>query len=519
MTPRGCWTVGLASLLAGACGGSTNTIHAPCPSPIVCEKCPPSQKPADVANHKGPEPTLRLIVELEQGLNKPPCSANSKRALGAAPLTGATESPRVAASSSNGRDLSGSLVLQQDGKPGAVPDDATRKTLESSLRVHMGPDLRELRRIGRTPYYLAIIKPDSLAKLQCAPTVKKADRERVDRIALDHSVPTIGADQLAGVVTGGGTGKGVTVALLDTGIVANHPFLEGRIVKELCFAQDCPGGPSSAPAKTFHGTAMAGIIAGVATQVAQPTGPSRKLRGVAPDVGIVAIQVFDLVADPVNCPDSEKCLLTYEASQIAALEYLVNDPDHLKNLGVVNLSFGNSEHFNVSCSGDDRRAPYIDALAKKGIAVVASAGNSYEDGLGIGRPACIDSVTAVAATGIVGGTEQVPTRLQNGVLTDLLAPGVAVTTSQSVDATHTGTYAAVTGTSVAAAHVSGAIAALRSLSCAPSTEDVLKALERSGVAIYDDRDGTNLQKPRINVLEALKFLPKNCSRQTQKAGN
>ena len=86
----------------------------------------------------------------------------------------------------------------------------------------------------------------------------------------------------------GVTGKGVYVAVLDTGVDAHHPFLAGRVEEEACFATACPNGqtqmigPGAARPVADHGTHVAGIVAG----------RNDKFAGIAPDAKIIGVRVF-----------------------------------------------------------------------------------------------------------------------------------------------------------------------------------------------------------------------------------
>ena len=119
----------------------------------------------------------------------------------------------------------------------------------------------------------------------------------------------IGADKTRAA---GRTGAGSVVAVLDTGVAVNHPFLKDRVLEEACFSTVdddysatslCPDGttaqegpaspiPTQGPCAVValgcaHGTHVAGIAVGDGTGV---TGAPP--AGVAPGAEVVAIQVF-----------------------------------------------------------------------------------------------------------------------------------------------------------------------------------------------------------------------------------
>ena len=75
--------------------------------------------------------------------------------------------------------------------------------------------------------------------------------------ALQDSVPLIGADPDGSF--SGYTGQGQAVAILDTGVDKNHPFLSGKVVSEACYSNPygdgtslCPGGVSASTAVWFR---------------------------------------------------------------------------------------------------------------------------------------------------------------------------------------------------------------------------------------------------------------------------
>ena len=70
---------------------------------------------------------------------------------------------------------------------------------------------------------------------------------------------------------GGSRGKGVTVAVVDSGVEGDHPWVEGRLVESVAVRLDKRGDPEVVPDKPIdlygHGTACAGIIVGLAPEV------------------------------------------------------------------------------------------------------------------------------------------------------------------------------------------------------------------------------------------------------------
>ena len=301
---------------------------------------------------------------------------------------------------------------------------------------------------------------------------------------LDESVPFIGADE---VWAEGFEGNGQTVAILDSGVDSSHEFYAGRIAGEACFSSNyeadqatsfCPGGVEqsfdagagdSCPDGVDgceHGTHVAGIAAG--------SGAS--FSGVAPQADILAVQVFSQFEGSL-CTDngmSSPCALSYTSDQMAALDWLYSQRD-VYDIASVNLSLGGGQYF-ASCDSDSRKLA-IDTLRAADIATVISSGNGgYRNA--ISAPACISSAISVGAS---TPSDAVSSYSNVADFLTFLAPG------DSIQSSVPGGYASMSGTSMAAPHVTGAIALLRSAVPSASLDDVLAALTSSAVLIDDER--------------------------------
>jgi subtilisin family serine protease len=294
----------------------------------------------------------------------------------------------------------------------------------------------------------------------------------------------------------------VTIAVLDTGIETSHPFFGSRVVEEACFSSNstasnatslCPGGAqsstqpgSAAPcsvARCDHGTHVAGIAAG-----------QRSLRipfsGIAPDANLYSIQVFSLVTDTSNnrpCANAgtgSPCLLAFTSDIIRALQR-VRDRRSAHNIVAVNMSLGGGK-FTTACDNDPRK-PVIDELRAAGVATVIAAGNA---GLrdAVGSPACISSAIAVGST---TKTDTVSTFSNISSLVDVLAPGGDIRSSVPLR----GNTEIKSGTSMAAPHVAGAVAAIRLRQPSASVDQIEQWLKVNGVPI--SIAGVTL--PRIDV--------------------
>ncbi|MEU6858415.1 S8 family serine peptidase [Glycomyces sp. NPDC046736] len=237
------------------------------------------------------------------------------------------------------------------------------------------------------------------------------------------------------------TGAGVVVAVIDSGVDADHPDLAGAVLPGRSYVDVDPGDtprllaveaePSPVYERAFgqsdpvgHGTAVAGLIAG-RTASGHP--------GIAPDAEILPVRVLD---DENRYHDS--------AMVGAAVEWAVDN-----GADVINLSLG----------GQTDSAPFAEALAyaeRHDVIVVACTGNHHEDGGGeeVWFPARLPDVLAVTGTDDAG--RRWPTAV-TGEGTDLAAPG-----AELLAPAPGGGHKTVTGTSFASAIVAGAAALVRS---------------------------------------------------------
>ncbi|MEU6591113.1 proprotein convertase P-domain-containing protein [Streptomyces sp. NPDC046881] len=344
-----------------------------------------------------------------------------------------------------------------------------------------------------------------LDKLAAQPGVVSVTEDTPVRPSLDQSVPLIGGDIAAAK---GLTGAGSAIAVLDTGVATNHPFLKGRIVSEACFSPIdadysatslCPNGTAqqegtgtadsgSGPCATLadcdHGTHVAGIAAGNGKGL---TGGPKS--GVAPGAGIVAIQVFSKFASEDFCgPGAAPCVLSFTSAQLAALEKV----RQLKLAGTpivaANLSLGGGR-YATACENDPRKLA-IDNLFDAGVTTVVAAGNNgYGDA--VSAPACVSSALAVGST---TDDDQLSSFTNRGPLLDVFAPGTGI-----VSSVPGGGYASKNGTSMAAPHVSGALAVLRQAFPDKSTASLESLLKATGKSI----SYTGATTPRIDLGKAV----------------
>ncbi|MEO3754607.1 type VII secretion-associated serine protease mycosin [Streptomyces sp. B6B3] len=229
-------------------------------------------------------------------------------------------------------------------------------------------------------------------------------------------------------------GAGVTVAVLDTGVDADHPDLVGTVLdgRDFVGIGARPGDPEWAA----HGTAMAGIIAGHGHGAGQESG----VLGVAPEAEILPVRVLLEDDDPAR-----------DEARDARGDALADGIRWAADQGadIINLSLGDDSE---SAHADPQEDAAVRYALSKGAVVVASAGNGGEEGDPVSYPAGYPGVIAVAAVDRSGSPADFSTRRWYATVS---APGKDV-----IVADPDGQYYSGWGTSAAAAFVSGSAALL-----------------------------------------------------------
>ncbi|TCC11841.1 S8 family serine peptidase [Kribbella soli] len=253
------------------------------------------------------------------------------------------------------------------------------------------------------------------------------------RPVLDKSVPQIGAPD---AWKAGYEGSGVQVAVLDTGVDATHPDLDGK-VKE---SQDFSGSPSGTEDHFGHGTHVAATIAGTGA------GAGGTRKGVAPKA--------DLLVGKVLGDDG----YGYDSWIIAGMEWAASE-----GAKVVNMSLGGE-----ATDGTDPLSQAVnDITAQTGTLFVVAAGNEGQDET-VGTPGAAASALTVGAVDredkLADFSSRGPRLGDAGLKPEITAPGVDIIAAraagtamgQPVD----NLYTAASGTSMATPHVAGAAALL-----------------------------------------------------------
>ncbi|MEV4219307.1 S8 family serine peptidase [Nonomuraea sp. NPDC049725] len=249
---------------------------------------------------------------------------------------------------------------------------------------------------------------------------------------LEHSVPQVGAPQ---AWQDGFDGKGVKVAVLDTGIDETHPDVKDRVVEARNFTDD-----PSAKDEHGHGTHVAATVAGVGAA----SGGLRK--GVAPGAEL-------MIGKVLNARGSGT-----ESQVLAGMEWAARE----SGADVVNMSLGGG-----ATDGTDPLSTAVDVLTEQtGTLFVIAAGNDGSE-YSVGSPGAANSaltVGAVDADDALAPFSSRGPRLDEAVKPDITAPGVGIVAARAagtglgtpVDELHT----KLSGTSMATPHVAGAAAIL-----------------------------------------------------------
>ena len=252
------------------------------------------------------------------------------------------------------------------------------------------------------------------------------------KAALDRSTAQIGAPA---AWQAGFDGRGVKVAVLDTGVDAGHPDLAGKIGATRNFSAS----PDTVD-RFGHGTHVAATVAGTGAA----SGGSRK--GVAPGAELLIGKVLD--DDGYG----------YESSIIEGMQWAVDG-----GAKVVNLSLGADP-----TDGTDPLSAAVDEIsARSGTLFVVAAGNAGGDST-VGAPGSAPAALTVGAVDrddrLADFSSRGPRLGDQGVKPEITAPGVGIVAARAagttmgdpVDALYTG----ASGTSMATPHVAGAAAVL-----------------------------------------------------------
>ncbi len=269
------------------------------------------------------------------------------------------------------------------------------------------------------------------AKLPVKAIEKLRTHAKISYVELDSVAYALGQTTPWGVAKINATqvwntnkGTGIKVAILDTGIQYNHPDLKANIKGGVNFAgrvRDGNTNPKYWTDKNGHGTHVAGIVAAADNDIG--------VVGVAPEAHLYAVKVLNDAG------------YGYYSDIVQGIEWSIEN-----EMQIISMSLGgtsDSQALHEAC----------DKAKDKGIVLVAAAGNSGDGDPktdNVLYPAKYDSVIAVAAT---DSSDNVPSWSSDGKALDVAAPGVGIYSTYKGSS-----YATMSGTSMAAPHVTGTVA-------------------------------------------------------------
>jgi len=256
-------------------------------------------------------------------------------------------------------------------------------------------------------------------------------------------------------------GRDVRVAVIDTGIDARHPVLS----KSIAMSFDAVGDGKKTVDR--HGTAIAGLIAG-----------QGKVKGVAPLSRLLAVRAFTMHRE-YNKPVTSGLIL----------------------LRSFDWSFANKARvFNMSFSGpyDPLVKKALESAYEKGVILVAAAGNGGAKAAPA-YPAAYENVIAITA---LDKKDKLYVHANRGEYVTVAAPGV----DMLVPSVKKG-YRYSSGTSLAAAQISGLIALLLEKNPDATSEAIVDAIKNSardlGPKGYDTQFGAGLADAHASLLSLI----------------
>jgi subtilisin family serine protease len=410
--------------------------------------------PGKTVDGGGRIPPIILLPTPGGGSGGPPPRAYGTRDERAAPTSSGTSDRSVA------RQV---LVLVAASQPGVTEGQIAqthRLSLVSSAEVPLLEARAQVYRINdRRPVQAVITALTSDPRVMLVQHNMNYQREsgasgaaRAAQYALDM----IGAERAHELATG----RGVKIAVFDSGIDQGHPDLEGAISE----AFDATGSKDDKP--DVHGTAVAGIIR------------ARGLvSGVAPDAKLLAVRAFFDVPKR-DLPESTSFIV------LRALDWSVRH-----GAKIVNLSFSGGR--------DPVMERAVAATVRRNVILVAAAGNGGPKAAPA-YPAAYPDVIAVTA---LDSSERLYAHANHGEYISFAAPGVDIL----VPALRKG-HMFMSGTSMAAAYVSGIMALMLEKAPQLRPEDALRVLadtaEDLGKQGHDESFGAGRVQARA-ALDAL----------------
>lgn len=260
------------------------------------------------------------------------------------------------------------------------------------------------------------------------------------------------------------TGKGIGIAILDTGI-SNHVDIYNNIV---CF-KDYVNNYKNVYDDSGHGSHVAGIIAGSGEK------SYGKYKGAAPDSSVVILKCLDRYGNGKR------------NNVLEALGFVMENRTKY-NIRIVNISVG---AINKASDKDNiRLIEGVEKLWAAGIVVVAAAGNNGPDGGSITAPGCSKDIITVGASDDNLGHRMGSKQNYSGrgptdvciIKPEIVCPGTGIISCNNKNG-----YSAKSGTSMATPVVSGIIALMLEKKPTLTNKEIKKKLYENAVDIGLDK--------------------------------
>ena len=377
------------------------------------------------------------------------------------------------------------LIQLADPTAHKRPVDEMRRTVVTALKAiaQRGSISETELLIDELQYYVAATLTREEAEQLAAeaqariPSLSRVWRNAAKRALLETSINTVQAG--AAHIAYRALGRGIEWAILDSGIAAHPHFVKHQ---NIVAQYDCTVGGALAPGGVAldehgHGTHVAGIIAGVNEMPAANGEPARTVSGMAPEAKLHIYKVLDRDGGG------------QDSWIIKALDHIADTNARAGRLAIhgVNLSLGGPFDQSVYGVGHSPLCNELRRLWRQGVLVVLAAGNEgfavlqTQDGLldanmdlSIGDPANLEEALAVGSVhkenphtyGVSYFSSRGPTA-DGRQKPDLVAPGERILScrhnARPGALRAEDLYVEMSGTSMAAPHVSGILAAFLSV--------------------------------------------------------
>ncbi len=343
---------------------------------------------------------------------------------------------------------------------------------------------------------IATVPPEIIRKIVNLPGVIFVEPSAELKPMLDISARAIKARESAEYSPNtawelGFTGRGINIAIFDSGADDNHPSLENKFIAGVDFSNT--GGMVTPKDGSFnpddndgHGTSVAGIALGTGN-------PDERYRGIAPDAGLVEVKVTSRLggrfADALEwCIDNRDT------------DWNNDNIDENDGIDVLSISLGLAED---NSDGSDSMSQLVNRVVDSGIVVVVAAGNAGPDNEGFNAIAAADKVITVGNLDtqgtifrnddVIDTTSNTGPRMDDGdtdqfdeMKPEVVAPGtnvMAPTFSPIGQGNINNGYNTFGGTSAACPHVAGICALMLNANPDLRPRDIKKILHATAEAM------------------------------------